>query len=74
MLATSPGRAHQLAQQAVGEVVEIVHPLAQIGIGHAQHAGAHVALHLFDRGFGRQAVADRLFQPPHPAAVVANMR
>ena len=61
---------HQLPQQPVGEVVEIAHPLAQIGVGHVQHAGAHVALHLLDRRFGRQAVADRLFQPAHPAAVV----
>ena len=61
---------HQLPQQPVGEVVEIAHPLAQIGVGHVQHAGAHVALHLLDRGFGGQAVADRLFQPPHPAAIV----
>ncbi len=61
---------HQLAQQPVGEVVEIAHPLAQIRVGHVQHAGAHVALHLFDRRFRRQAVADRLFQPAHPAAVV----
>ena len=62
--------AHQLAQQPVGEIVEIAHPLAQIGIGHVHHARAHVALHLLDRRLGRQAVADRLFQPPHPAAVV----
>ena len=34
------------------------------------HARAHVALHLLDRGFRRQAVADRLLEPPHPAAVV----
>ena len=58
------------AQQPVGEVVEIVQPLAQIGIGHAQHAGARVALHLLDRRLGREAVADRLLQPAHPAAVV----
>ena len=61
---------HQHAQQAVGEVVEIAHPLAQIGIGHVHHARAHVALHLLDRRLGRQAVAHRLFQPAHPALVV----
>ena len=61
---------HQLAQQPVREVVEVAHPLAQIGIGHVQHAGAHVALHLLHRRLGRQAVADRLLQPPHPAAIV----
>jgi hypothetical protein len=62
--------AHQLAQQPVGEVVEIAHPLAQIGIGHVLHARAHVALHLFDRRFRGQAVADRLIQAAHPALVV----
>ena len=65
-----PAAAHQLPQQPVGEVVEIAHPLAQIGVGHVQHARAHVALHLLDRRFGGQAVADRLLQPAHPAAVV----
>ncbi len=62
--------AGQLPQQAVGEIVEIVHPLAQIRIGQAHHARLGVALHLFDRRFRRQAVADRLFQPAHPALVV----
>ena len=55
--------SHQLPQQPVGEIVEIVHPLAQIGVGHVQHARAHVALHLLDRRLGGQAVAHR----PPPA-------
>ena len=62
--------AHQLAQQPVGEIVEIAHALAHIRVGHVHHARAHVALHLLDRRFGGQAVADRLLQPPHPAAIV----
>ena len=61
---------HQLTQQPVGEIVEIAHPLAQIWIGHMQHARTHVALHLFHRGLGRQAVTHRLLEPPHPAAVI----
>ena len=61
---------HQLAQQAVGEIVEIAHPLAQIGIGHVQHARAHVALHLLHRRLRGQAVADRFLEPAHPASVV----
>ncbi len=69
--ATSSGpTAHQHAQQPVGEIVEIAHPLAQIGVGHVHHARAHVALHLLDRRFGGQAVAHRLLQPAHPALVV----
>ena len=35
-----------------------------------QHARAHVALHLLHGRFRRQAVADRLFQPTHPAPVI----
>ena len=61
---------HQLPEQPVGEVVEIAHPLAQIGVGHVQHARPHVALHLLDRCFRGEAVAHRLLEPPHPAAVV----
>ena len=62
--------AEQLAQQAVGEVVEIVQALAQIGIGLAQHAGAGVGLHALDRGLGGQAGRHRLFELVHPAAVM----
>ena len=62
--------AQQQLEQPVGEIVEIAHALAQIGVGHVQHARAHVALHLLDRGFRRQAVADRFLEPAHPAAIV----
>ena len=62
--------AHQLAHQPVGEVVEIVQALAQIRIGHAQHAGAGVGLHALDGGFGGQAGHHRFAQPVQPAAVV----
>ncbi len=61
---------HQHAQQAVGEIVEVVQPVAQERIDLALQTGAHVALHLLDRRLGRQAVADRLVHAPHPAAVV----
>ena len=62
--------AGQDAQQPVGQIVEIMHALAQIGIGRAHHAGAVVVLHALDRGFGGQAGLDRLAQPVHPAAVM----
>ncbi len=62
--------AEQLAQQAVGEIVEIVQALAQIGIGLAQHAGAGVRLHALDGGLGGQAGRHRLFELVHPAAVM----
>ena len=60
----------QFAHQPVGEIVEIVQPLAQIGVGLAHHAGAVVGLHALDRGFGGEAGHHRLVHPVRPAAVV----
>ena len=60
----------QLAHQAVGEIVEIVQPLAQIRIGLAHHAGAVVGLHALDRGLGGQAGHHRLVHLVRPAAIV----
>ena len=37
--------AGQDPQQPVGEIVEIVQPVADIGVGRAQHAGAGIVLH-----------------------------
>ena len=62
--------AHQLAQQPVGEVVEIVQPVAQERIGLPLHLRARVVLHALDRRLGGEAVADRLLQPPRPAAIL----
>ena len=62
--------ADELAHQPVGEVVEIVQPLAQIGIGLAQHAGAGVGLHALDRGLRGEAGHHRFIEPVQPAAVV----
>ena len=63
----SRGLSGQDAQQAVGEVVEIVQPLAQVGVAHLRHAGARLALFLFHRRFGRQTEVDVLFHAPAPA-------
>ncbi len=60
----------QLAQKPVGEIVEIMHPLAQIRIRHAHHPRLGIALHLFDSRFGREPVMDRLFHAANPALVV----
>ena len=62
--------AEQLVHQPVGEFVEVVQALAQIGVGRAQHARAGIRLHALDRGLGGEAGRDRFFQPVHPAAVV----
>ena len=61
---------HQHAQQPVGQVLEVVQAVAQHRIDVALQAGAHVALHLFDRRLRRQTVADRLVHAPDPATVV----
>ncbi|GJD71510.1 hypothetical protein MMMDOFMJ_4471 [Methylobacterium gnaphalii] len=47
--------ADEAAQQPVGEVVEIVQAVAQIGVGLAQHPRAVVGLDALDGGFGREA-------------------
>ena len=47
--------AGENAQQPVGQLVEIVQPLAPVGIGLAQHARARVVLHPLDGGLGRHA-------------------
>ena len=70
LLAERIAIAGQDAQQPVGEIVEIVQPIADVGIGRAQHAGARIVLHPLDRRLGREAVVDRLGQPVDPAAVV----
>ena len=62
--------AGELAHQAIGEIVEIVQPLAQERIGLAQHAGAGVGLHAFDRGLRGQSGHHRFLQLVDPAAVV----
>ncbi len=60
----------KLAQQPVRKIVEIVHPLAKIRIGQPDHPRLGLALHPLHRRFRRQAVADRLLELSHPAAVM----
>ena len=62
--------AGELAHQPIGEIVEIVQPFAQIGIGNAQHPRAGVGLHAFDRGLGGEAGSHRFVEPVLPAAVI----
>ena len=58
------------AQQAIGEIVEIMHALAQVWIGRAHHAGAIVVLHALDGGLGCQAGFHRLAEPVEPTPVM----
>ncbi len=62
--------ASELMQQPVGEIVEIVQPVAQIRVGLALHPRSDVVLHAFDGGLGGKSGHHRLAQPAHPAAVV----
>ena len=62
--------AEQLAQQPVGEIVEIVQPLAQIGVGLAQHAGAVSVCTRSTAASAVRPVRTASSQPVHPAAVV----
>ena len=62
--------ADEAVQQAVGEVVEVVQPVAQIGVGLAQHAGAVVRLHALDGGLRGQARQHRLAHAAQPALIV----
>ncbi len=63
--------AHQHPHQPVGEIVEIVQPVTQIGIGGAQHARARVRLNALDGGFSGEAGRHRLADAVQPALVVA---
>ncbi len=60
----------ELPHQPVGEIVEIVQPFPQIGVGLAQHAGTRVGLHALDRGLRRQSGHHRFAQFVQPAAIV----
>ena len=62
--------AKELVHQPVRQFVKVVQALAQIGVGRAQHAGAGVGLHAFDRGLGSEAGGHRFLEPMHPAAVI----
>ena len=57
----------QDAQQPVGQVIQIVQPLAQIGVCHLLHAFARRRLFLFHRRLGAQAPGDVLLHALHPA-------
>ncbi len=63
-------KARELLQQAVGQIIEIMQPFAQIGIGLALQFGARVVLHPLDGRFGSQAQLESLAQAPQPAAII----
>ncbi len=69
-----PARARGLAgedpEQPVGQILEVVQPLAQIGVARLAEAGAMLGTDAFHRGLGGEAGAHGVLQPPRPAPVV----
>ena len=62
-------RRREMLLQAVGQILEIGKPLAQIGIAHLGHPGTGLVLHLLHRRFGGEAAAHRVADALQPAAI-----
>ena len=59
-----------MAQQAIGEIVEVVQALADQRIGLTHHARACVVLHTLDGGFGGETRVHGFTQTLQPTAIV----
>ncbi len=70
MLGRDQAVAGELVEQAVGQLVEVVQAVAQVGVGLADELRARVALDALDRGLGGEAGHHGLAQAAQPAAVV----
>ncbi len=57
-------------QQAVRQVVEVVQPVADIGVRHPRHAGPRLGLLALHRHLGGETGVDALVHPPYPALVM----
>ena len=64
------GAARQQPEQPVGEIVDVVQPLAGMRIDLAEHAGAGVVPHALHGGLCGQPGEQRFVQPPPPAMIV----
>ena len=69
-VAAVPTPPDEQAQQAVGEIVDIVQPVARMRVGLAQHARARIVAHALHGGLGGEAGEQRLVEPPPPAMIV----
>ena len=58
------------AQQPVGEILQIVHPVAQQRIVDLAHPHPGALLDTLDRGLGGQPAVDRLVDAPAPTLVI----
>ena len=59
------------AQQAVRQILKVVHPVGQQRIVDLPHPHPGALLHALDRCLGGQAAADRVVDPPAPALVIS---
>ena len=64
------GAAREQPEQAIGEIVDIVQPLARMRVDLAEHARARVVAHALHGGLGGEAGEHRLVEPPPPAVIV----
>ena len=62
--------AGQAQQQAVGEILQVAEPLADVGIGRLAEPRAHVVEGALHARLGGEARADRLAHALEPAAIV----
>ena len=62
--------AGQAQQQAIGEILQVAQPLADVGIGRLAEPRAHVVEGALHARFAGEARSDRLAHPLDPAAVV----
>jgi len=56
----------------MGQVVEVMNPVAQVGIGNLAHARPDVVLHALHRRFRGQAGFDALLDSLQPTGVLGN--
>ncbi len=64
--------AGEMLKQPVGEVLEVVDPLAQVRIGDLAHPRVNFVAHLLHGGLGGQAGVDGLADPAQPADVLGD--
>ena len=68
---SSSDRSREMAQHAVRQIIQIMHPLAQIRIRRAHHAGPIVILHALNRSLSGEPGLHRLFQSAKPTFVMS---
>jgi len=62
--------AHQLTNEAVRQIIQIMQALTQVRISLPEHLSACIALNFLNSSFRRQTIADRFINLPDPATVI----